>query len=326
MLILLEGVDGGGKSSLAAAVKKHWDEGHASAAQVVHTGPPDPYDRCVHTEYELQLDEHSERVMSPNQLIILDRWHVGDVVYARYRPDKQPRFSPAGMLHCEMTLSSLGAVKVICSPPLEIVEKRVVDRGDDYIDHFDLPRIHAEYLEHGARYGYLFTSGFENDSWLLPHLLKTAASQASRARDLAAASAGTYTGALFPDVLIAGDELGGTPEAQEKRGGFTRPFTPVAKTGSSGWLMAAVHQAGFLTSAGLVNVNHPGVDVPVIAELNPRSRWVALGARASVALNGHGVTHSRVAHPQFCKRFRHSFFDEYVSDLLEAMEKTGNAT
>jgi hypothetical protein len=323
MLILLCGTDYGGKSALAAAIKAYWDGIATEPASLIHTGPPDPPDRCVYQEYELQLDAKANRILSPDHLIILDRWHLGDRIYGpKYRGFA--RYTEGGLLHTEMVLSSLGTVKVICSPPLEAVQERVKNRGDDYIDISDLPRIHAEYLNHGRDYGYSFLNGDEDkdgSGWLIPHLFSTAQYQAACAKELADVSAGTYTGAIWPGCILAGDELGGTPEAQRRYGGFTRPFTPASPATSSEWLMSALFKTGYRTSTGLVNVNHPGVDVEAIAELRSNAGWVALGARASSNLTGHGIPHERVTHPAFERRFRHSQHDDYAAALSRAIAK-----
>src|SRR5277367_460266 len=295
-LICLEGSDGGGKSFLAGKIAESWLQRHpnsepVSPAHVIHTGPPPDPQADVFADYELPFQDKSlfNRVMSDRDLVILDRWHLGDRIYGpKYRGFA--RYTEAGLLHTEMVLSSLGAVKVICSPPLDVVQKRVAERGDDYINQEDLPRIHAEYLQHGKQYDYFFYGDgvFLYDSQepesAANALIVIAIGKSYDASELAAASDDTYTGALYPDIIIAGDELGGTPEQQRKRGGFTRPFTPNSPATSCEWFMSALYQAGYLNNTGLVNVNHPDVDVAQLAQLRPDTQWVALGVRASATL------------------------------------------
>lgn len=319
MILVLEGSDGAGKSSLAAAVKATWDgSGSANPAHLIHTGPPDPPDRCPFQEYEKQLDDKARWVMSSSHLIILDRWHCGDRIYGpRYRGFA--RYTEGGEFHTEMALSSLGAVKVICSPPLEVVQERVKNRGDDYIDISDLPRIHEAYLNHGQRYGYYFYNGIIDLDDTIAHLLRDAQHKTARAKELADASAGTYTGSLHPQCIIAGDELGGTLEAQLRRGGFTRPFTPNSAATSGEWLMSALFKAGYLTSIALVNASDPGTDVAVIAKLRPEAGWVALGARASAVLSRNGISHQKVRHPAWHRRFRHTEHGFYSAELSQAI-------
>jgi hypothetical protein len=328
MLVICEGTDGGGKSTLAEALKEEWSHYHWASeplelARVIHTGPPPDPTADVFADYEMPFEKEplKSEVLSDKHLVILDRWHLGDRIYGpKYRGFA--RYTEAGLLHTEMMLNSLGAVKVICSPPLSIVQKRVVNRGDDYIDIEDLPRIYAEYIEHGERYGYYFF-GMQDSQLIVQHLLNDASYKTTNACELYDVSAGTYTGALFPDIIIAGDQLGGTPELQLKRGGFTRPFTPNSPATSCEWLMSAIYQTGFLNIIGLVNVNHPGVDAGKLAQLRPHASWVALGAAASTTLSYHKIKHQRISHPSYARRFRHAYHDEYARQLKGAMIVSG---
>jgi thymidylate kinase len=327
LLCLLEGVDGGSKTTTANAIRDYWpDVGSPRDFQLIHTGPPEPPGRCVYQEYESQLDSQAERVMSDSHLTVLDRWHLGDRIYGpRYRGFA--RYTEGGLLHTEMALSSFGAVKVICSPSLEVVQERVKNRGDDYIDISDLPRIHAEYLEHAHQYGYTIITGQESQQRppksvadTISSLLATARSNARRARELAKHSAGTYTGALYPDCIIAGDELGGTPDSRVGDRAFNRPFTPASPKTSAEWLMSALYKTGFYNTIGMVNVNHPGVDVALIAKVTaPQAGWVALGAKASKTLDSHKIWHNTVPHPAWAKRFKSAELNDYAEKLKHAI-------
>ena len=322
-LIVLEGPDGGGKSTVARELEQAWLAMRPHyRAMVVHTGPPDPYDRCVYEEYELGLDAKREEILSDHTLIILDRWHVGDTVYARYRPDKKPRLSAEGMDHVEMALSSLGALKVMMLPPFHIVNARVEGDGDDYISHDDLARIHSEYQAHQRKYPYQVKPG---DGWLTPEwtlkpstaakgliLRLRALDKPALARDFSAVSAGTWTGSLHPQVILAGDELG--PANQR----FTRPFTPFSPVTCGDWLLRSVRDAGLATTCGIINTGHPGVDLLALAAITPDARWIALGAKAAERLDSHGITYSRIPHPQWARRFSHGYPEMYTSLLRTA--------
>jgi len=326
VLILLEGCDGSGKTAAAGALRDVWLAlGHpASSVEIMHKGPPDDPHGCPFLEYEVALDTEplSSLVLAPDRLAVLDRWHIGDVVYGpRYRGFA--RYTPTGMLHTEMALSSLGAVKVLCSPSLEVVQDRVARDGDDYIDQADLPRIHAEYLEHGKKYGYAILEDGRRDG-VLQQLLREASHRTEEARSLAVASFSTWTGSLDPAVIFCGDELGGGRARVSGRFlEYQRPFTPLSPGSSSEWLLDALLECGMMTTSALVNAHHPGVSLPALAERLPEARWVALGARASTALGGFGIEHRRAPHPAWSRRFRHSYHKEYAAQLAEAagMEK-----
>lgn len=322
-LVVLEGPDGGGKSTIARELESAWLAMRPHhRAMVIHTGPPDPYDKCAYEEYELGLDVKRDEVLSDHTLVILDRHHIGDTIYARYRPDKKPRLTPEGMDHVEMVLSSLGALKVMCLPPLHIVRDRVWADGDDYIDHDDIIRIHGEYLAHRQKYPYHVSTG---EGWLSPEwtlkpvsaarglILRTRAlDKVGLARDFSAVSAGTWTGSLRPSVIIAGDELGPADSR------FTRPFTPFSPVTCGEWLLRSVRDAELATTCGIINTGHPGVDLLALAALAPDARWVALGGTAAKRLDSHGIKFGLVPHPQWSRRFRHGYPEMYTSLLRTA--------
>jgi hypothetical protein len=329
VLILLEGGDCSGKSTLAKAIASRWlaklaDGSASSPASLIHKGPPDPPDRCPYQEYEGYLDGNAARLMDSGELTIFDRWHAGEQPYGTLLRGKS-RLGDAGMLHIEMALSSLGAEKVICSPPLSVVRQYFAERGDDLVRASQLPAIHAWYASHAARYGYMVRSTDEGQEQFISELLESAARKSTRARQAAKATAGTYTGSLTPSCIVAGDQLGGDPEtAGDPRRAFSRPFTPSTSFTSGEWLMSAICKAGLYGNLGLVNVNHPGVDMPWLAKVVfPDARWVALGANASKELKSHGIQHTRVAHPSWAKRFRHDSHDEYAAELKAAAGVAG---
>lgn len=317
MLILLEGPDGGGKTTLATALRHEW--GAESSLTLWHKGPPDPPDRCPYEEYELALGTSAavSVILALNRLLLLDRWHAGDPVYQRYRPGQRTRLTSAGMLHVELVLSSLGAVKVMCLPPLEITAQRVAARGDDFIDARDLPRIHAEYAAHAALYNY-WVPDWELDPAVVAKLLMSRAEESARpAGQLWHQSDGTYTGAVRPAVIFAGDELGGSVELGTRLG-FTRPFTPKLSGSCSEWLLSALLAAGIINNCGLVNSGQPGVDLTELARSQPATRWVALGQQAARRLTAAQVPHQVAHHPQYARRFRHSDRAGYAAELAIA--------
>lgn len=307
MLCLLEGPDGGGKSTLAQQLAS------MAIATIIHTGAPDPPGRCPFTEYEASLDAEplASRVTSASHLVILDRWHAGEAIYGPlYRGTT--RYTPAGMLHTEMVLDSLGAVKIMCLPPLETVQERIRQRGDSYIDQRHLPQIWDAYLRHAEEHRYSLI-GNRVESTALAVLL-TARGRHTLSALLAAHSARTYTGSLAPSVIFAGDQGNTGPRGRRD---LPRPFTPLP--GSSGeWLLDALIAGKMAGDCGIVNVNHRGVDVNSIHELAGRPRWVALGGRASRTLSEKGIPHAAVPHPSYAKRFTHGRHHEYTLRLREA--------
>jgi hypothetical protein len=335
-LILLEGPDGAGKTELARALSQEWEERDvAYRAITFHSGPPEPPDRDPFEEYEVCLDRITARIFDPQSLIILDRHHLGDQVYWPYRHDHATRLTEAGLLHVELVVASLGALRVLLCPTIATLRARLKRLGDDYVCLEDLPRIRGEYERLGAQLGYL-TPPTERAADSLPKPLITGAIRLSEAAaPLHAASSGSWTGSPFPAVILAGDQLGGSAVTRARYPEFTRPFTPsrLFPLSSGHWLFSALtHPEGpFTPDAGhsgiippfwdgvggvaIVNVNDPGVDVIALERLRPRSKWVALGASASVTLSKAGISHASTWHPAYAQRFRRGELAEYARQL-----------
>lgn len=128
MLIIVEGADCTGKSTLINAIEKEISGEHVS---ILGKGPPTSknpvveYLWCI-AGYEPGNGEH----------IICDRWHIGEMIY----PDVFNRKSIMTSAQFEFihnTLMHLGALVVYLEPPLSVVHKRFHERGDKLIKNID---------------------------------------------------------------------------------------------------------------------------------------------------------------------------------------------
>lgn len=79
MIVVLEGPDGAGKSSLAAKIAQAVQVDPRCTVRVVHTGPPkpgeDPSASCLAAVME------AARLSAEGQVTVFDRLHVGEMVY-----------------------------------------------------------------------------------------------------------------------------------------------------------------------------------------------------------------------------------------------------
>lgn len=312
MLIVLEGPDCGGKTTLARELlAAHGGPGHRE-----HAGPPADPPPCAFTEYESALDEPGlrARIADPGYLVVMDRWHVGEAVYGPLWRGRS-RLDAAGLLHVENSLLGFGAVRVACLPSYSALQIRFLSRGDDRTQVSELPWIHAEYAAHARRFGYQIVDGTEERALLVADLLAGAVGAARRAALVQRAASRTYVGPfVHPRALLVGDERNAGP-----RPDLRRPFTPVNGLGCSRWLWDAVLATGEHRAVGAVNSNEPGVDLRWLwAELS-FPNLVALGGRASRRLTALGLGHRTIYHPQFAKRFKNKRFDEYVASLTAAI-------
>lgn len=125
---------------------------------------------------------------------------------------------------------------------------------------------------------------------------------------------GNLIGAIHkPRYLFVG-------EAVSPRAGTPWPFFWRDASAAAGWLNRALHQLKFDETGGLWT-NAVGADpwLSHLAATIPKVRAIALGgvARLTLADKFHDVR--AVSHPQWARRFRARYFDEYVDQLREAM-------
>lgn len=313
MLITIEGPDCGGKSTLTrqlieAAARRGWT-GHRE-----HKGPPQP-DVDPFQEYEsaLDVDPLRGRIDGATDLVVMDRWHVGESIYGPIWRGGS-RLSVAGLAHVEASLDALGAIRVMCLPPYPELQRRFLSRGDDLTKLEELPYIHGAYQRHAELFDYVVITGAEDRQTAVRGLLDLAWNRHVRAQYVNTYSQRTYVGQLWPTALLVGDERNAGP-----RPDLRRPFTPVNGAGCSTWLWDAVLATGYHTEVGLVNAHEAGVDLAKLWRELDEPRVVALGNRASHQLRLVGVEHATVRHPQYARRFEHKDFNGYVTSLKEAM-------
>lgn len=142
MLVVLEGVDSAGKSTLAEDMTiKFTDNTRLDSVRIFHRGPlpasRDPFDEYMTSLTYDRMDKRS--------LTILDRWHVSELVYGPiYRGES--RLSAYRWVYIEKWLQSIGAFRLVVTAPDSVIAKRVGERGDDYVKMEDLTRINEAFV------------------------------------------------------------------------------------------------------------------------------------------------------------------------------------
>lgn len=131
MFIILEGIDGAGKSTLAADISRRAD------FEKFHLGPPATpetvLDECIGGEFGKYLPGKGIHIIS-------DRLHWGSPVYAPiYRPeadlDGYGELGKAGWRYSELFFESRGVVTAFIDTPPGLARERLeANGGDSYID------------------------------------------------------------------------------------------------------------------------------------------------------------------------------------------------
>jgi hypothetical protein len=318
LILIIEGPDGAGKSTLTGRIARAAADAGVKV-KVWHFGPPDPPGRCPFTEYESFLDQPDiiPYILAQDRLLICDRFHTGEAIYGPVLRGKS-RLTLNGMYHVELALEALGAIRLIALPPLAVVEERLATKPDQAdSDRWLLSHPAALALIYGG-YEIYGTTGYYNaidtskpftdveSSRLQLDLLR----KSEPAEPVYKLSGGTYIGSLNPAVLICGDIHG---DGARRREDLIRPFTPVTLKSGSNFLLKALQLTGFSHKLGIVNVNDPRVDFPSLWTVLGEPEVIALGDNASFALNAGGFDHGKVPHPSYTNRFRHGTEATYAS-------------
>lgn len=119
MLILIEGLDGTGKTTIARRLR---DE---NGFELIHKGPPT---RPPYEEYTADLCDYEP---GEGRNIVCDRWHLGELVYplARHRSTDM---TPDIFDQIDRFLVCKGAFLIYATASLEVIERNLLKRGEPY--------------------------------------------------------------------------------------------------------------------------------------------------------------------------------------------------
>lgn len=155
-IIILEGIDGAGKSTLAEKLI----DASPIPARYEHRGP---MEGTVTDEYILPLLQ-----VGQDELLITDRWHVGETIYGPIYRGKSVVAGPWNDI-IEALLKDLGAVRVIMSPALSVIKQRLADRGEDYLKPEHVDAVYDSYVAYARANGYILLDHVDvaTVDWLL---------------------------------------------------------------------------------------------------------------------------------------------------------------
>jgi thymidylate kinase len=299
MLILIEGTDGAGKTTLAQRVVDELHQRYPyDEILAYHAGPPRQH----------PLDEYETPLLGyrPNRgtHVVCDRWHWGERVYPEIL-GRDSQLTREVWMHLELFLASRGALVVHVTVPTDVLRDRLAQRGDDLVtetqavaardgfyraDHYSvLPRVMSGDGHHALSAG----------------LVVDAAEVHERlARKLNAFT--TYIGRPQPDLLLLGDVRGGDPETH----GLAPAFQP--RNGNSGTYLLTCLIGRTWGGTGIANANDVDHARELWEVLN-RPPTVTLGKNAAAAVTW---AHREVPHPQWVRRFHHDRWADYRRQLL----------
>ena len=329
--VLLEGPDGGGKSTLAAVLRDQlglatWKGGAPWRPPLAH---------CV-----AGLRGHAGAT-------VLDRLHVSGHVYGRAFHDG-PMLSPFEDWLVTGELLARGAVLVYCAPPPAVVAHTLASRPradadavryEDPARQYLVRRLYEEYLYTTPlsvlRYNYTVPGAMQGmvgrvATWL-------AIQRWLRGHRLLDTSVPALGNAVDPPLVLVGDQPVQRPRVLRRAAGdvgivrrYARRYARqgVVFGSESGRYLHRAMGDRPLDSYCVVNSVQldgtrlaGGLDLEYLRELAPRV--VALGRNAAHELDAVGVPHATIPHPQHWRRFHHVDLDTYARFLSGELAWTG---
>jgi thymidylate kinase len=319
MIIVLEGCDGAGKTTLAENLVKE-AERRGWEGEVWHRGVPvrhplEEYELDLEVDYPRTADERARR------LIVADRWHLGQLVYGPlYRKDLKD-FDTGSAWHVDALLQSLGAVQLIVQPDPDLIKRRLKIRGEDYLQEGHIDYVISAYERQAALWnkstGVLTTVPTDDD---VRQLIDWAECRSARADALIPFT--TYVGPRYPDLLLLGERHhNGRRSEMESAKHHRAAFVPYSAT-SGRWLANAIIESPLKDKAiGLANAGQEDVEKLIdTLDATGNMQIVTLGNAASKILDDLGIEHGAAPHPQYMRRFHYSSGPDYAAAILEVAD------
>jgi hypothetical protein len=308
VLIILEGTDGAGKTTLARQLATEV-EAHGESYEILHAGPPEA-GLSVFDQYALPLLERRDKIALPDHLLILDRWHLGELIYGPLLRGKSA-LEPEQFAYLELLLESLGATKVVVNATDDAIRSRVGLHRGDPVTAEQAINIQEKFLSLALRYQTwgIVASEPHKSSEVVFTLLRSATLDNHAPRRLR--SFNGYVGSMTPKLLLVGDEPSGW-----QVGDPVRPaFYPDVNGSSSNYLLRSLLANMSVIDVGFCNAND-GTDISGLLKALYRPPVVALGTNASTTLHCLNIDHAVVPHPQWVRRFHHRSHAEYGRAIL----------
>jgi len=254
MLIIVEGVDGSGKTTLVQDIAHMMPDNTV----IEHRGPIKQHPLI---EYIGKLDRYDPNADN----FISDRWHIGEMVYGPlYR--NESKVTPALARYIDMVLQSRGCLKILMSTPYETVMERLRIRGEDFLQEQHVRLVH-QFYEETCTEDWLRVPGKYHAQKTVEKIIRLACERQHEANEKVDYSP-SFVGHLSPDivfVLPANDE---EPEAIRRPTQLLAGFPYAGTTGhyltTALVMLNASQRIAFVTAGDIPEEGWKGVQLVTV--------------------------------------------------------------
>jgi len=296
-IIVLEGPDGSGKTTLAQEFVKRY------GFEYVHLGVPSTSEDLFETYVTVLINARDSK-----KNVVIDRLHMGEATYGKiYRG--QDRLGTQGVKLLTRILNGYGASVVACLPPYEVCLANWKSRhATEYVaDEVPFEAIYSEYRKLSDMLDFGVTGKYDYTKMPLDMAVDVLMSSFC---DRKALPPGVI-GSTSPAFLFIGERANSTL--------IDLPF--MALNASSSYLNGCIEEAGYLERE-FAMMNAVRIDGK---SWRPSEVWETLGQPIPVFLGQESRRHFNTGenstagvlmpHPAYWKRFRSSEKNTYV-DML----------
>lgn len=292
MLIVIEGPDKTGKTTLAKAIAKKlgYEYVHFSAPK----GSP--------------ADEYIDFLLKLKKPTVCDRFHLGELVYGPMFRGKAG-ITPLELVTIERLMRLKQTILIHAVTNMTLANQRLlVSKDHEVVDtkqNLAAAEGFAEVFPHTNAGPVIEYDGSSLDSIRnIIAVLKNV--RRSLNKPAKYTGIGTITGSK---IVFVGEQVNGK---------VTWRGLPFDKGASSQFLLEAFQKAGVPEKAVYI-CNADKLTLEEVDNLmrGGRTRFITLGKKAADKLSSFGILHHELRHPQFVKRFHYSKKSNYAAEIRE---------